>query len=104
MSRRASPASACRAPRRSRRRAANTVRRCASRSSSSATGFWSCAVVVVPLGIGVVIGVFGLRRFGGSLSRRRLAEGGLLVLGIVTTTLAAAGWLDGVLRALGLGF
>ncbi len=61
------------------------------------------AVVVVPLGIGVIIGVFGLRRFGGSLPRRRVAEGGLLVLGIVTTALAAAGWLDGVLRGLGIG-
>jgi MFS family permease len=62
------------------------------------------AVVVVPLGIGVVIGVFGLRRFGGSLPRRRLAEGGLLVLGTVTGALAGVGWLDGVLRAGGIGF
>jgi MFS family permease len=61
------------------------------------------AVVVVPLGIGVIIGVFGLRRFGGSLSRRRIAEGGLLVLGTVTAALAGAGWLDGVLRGLGIG-
>ena len=61
------------------------------------------AVVVVPLGIGVVIGVFGLRRFGGSLPRRRVAEGGLLVLGVVTTALAGAGWLDGVLRGIGVG-
>ena len=62
------------------------------------------AVVVVPLGIGVVIGVFGLRRFGGSFSRRRLAEGGLLVLGTVTGALAGVGWLDGALRAAGIGF
>jgi MFS family permease len=61
------------------------------------------AVVVVPLGIGVVIGVFGLRRFGGSLPRRRVAEGGILVLGTVTTALAAAGWLDGVMRGIGIG-
>ena len=46
------------------------------------------AVVVVPLGIGVVLGVFGLRRFGGTWPRRRVAEGGLLVLGIVTAALA----------------
>jgi MFS family permease len=62
------------------------------------------AVVVVPLGIGVVIGVFGLRRFGGTFSRRRLAEGGLLILGTVTGALAGVGWLDGVLRAGGIGF
>ena len=61
------------------------------------------AVVIVPLGIGVVIGVFGLRRFGGSLPRRRVAEGGLLVLGTVTAALAGAGWLDGVMRGIGIG-
>ncbi len=61
------------------------------------------AVVIVPLGIGVVIGVFGLRRFGGSLPRRRVSEGGLLVLGTVTAALAGAGWLDGVMRGLGIG-
>lgn len=61
------------------------------------------AVVVIPLGLGVVAGVFGLRRFGGRWPRRRLSEGGLLVLGIVTTALAGAGWLDGVLRGFGIG-
>lgn len=61
------------------------------------------AVVVIPLGVGVVVGVFGLRRFGRGWPRRRVAEGGLLVLGIVTTALAAAGWLDGILRGLGVG-
>jgi MFS family permease len=61
------------------------------------------AVVVIPLGIGVVVGVFGLRRFGGRWPRRRVAEGGLLILGIVTTALAGAGWLDGVIRLLGIG-
>lgn len=60
------------------------------------------AVVVVPLGIGVVFGVLGLRRFGGTRPRRRIAEGGLLTLGVVTTALAAAGWIDGWLRASGL--
>lgn len=62
------------------------------------------AVVVVPIGIGVVIGVLGLRRFGGDLSRRRIAEGGLLTLGAVTTALAAAGWLDSGLRQAGISF
>jgi MFS family permease len=60
------------------------------------------AVVVVPLGIGVVIGVLGLRRLGGSISRRRIAEGGLLTLGAVTAALAAAGWVDGWLRNAGV--
>ena len=60
------------------------------------------AVVVVPLGIGVVFGVLGLRRFGGDLPRRRIAEVGVLVLGVVTTGLAGAGWLDGMLRAAGV--
>jgi MFS family permease len=60
------------------------------------------AVVVVPLGIGVVLGVFGLRRFGRRWPRRRVSEGGLLVLGAVTAALAAAGWLDGMLRRIGL--
>ena len=60
------------------------------------------AAVVIPLGVGVVVGVFGLRRFGGGWPRRRVAEGGLLVLGVVTAALAAAGWLDGVMRGLGV--
>ena len=60
------------------------------------------AVVVVPLGIGVVLGVGGLRLLGGDIPRRRLSEGGLLVLGAVTTALAAAGWLDGMLREAGV--
>ena len=60
-------------------------------------------VVVIPLGIGVVVGIFGLRRFGGRWPRRRVAEGGLLVLGAVTAALAGAGWLDGMLHAMGVG-
>jgi MFS family permease len=60
------------------------------------------AVVVVPLGIGVVLGVLGLRRFGGGMPRRRVSEGGLIVLGAVTTALAGAGWLDGILRGIGV--
>jgi MFS family permease len=60
------------------------------------------AVVVVPLGIGVVLGVLGLRRFGGDLPRRRIAEVGVLALGAVTTGLAGAGWLDGMLRSAGV--
>lgn len=45
------------------------------------------AVVVVPLGIGVILGVFGLRRFGGGVPRRRAAEIGLIGFGGLTTLL-----------------
>jgi MFS family permease len=60
------------------------------------------AVVVIPLGIGVVLGVLGLRRFGGELPRRRIAEGGVVILGLVTTALAAAGFIDGWMREVGV--
>lgn len=59
-------------------------------------------VVVIPLGVGVVLGVIALRRLPGELPRRRLSEGGLLVLGGVTAALAAAGWIDGLLRDAGI--
>jgi MFS family permease len=62
------------------------------------------AVVVVPLGIGVVVGVIALRLIHTDVPRRRLSEGGLLVLGLVVTGLAGAGWLDGVLREAGVPF
>jgi DHA3 family macrolide efflux protein-like MFS transporter len=40
-------------------------------------------VVVLPLGLGVVGGVFGLRRFGGGVSRRRAGEAGLIAFGVL---------------------
>ena len=48
-------------------------------------------VVVLPLGLGVVAGVFGLRRFGGGVSRRRAGEAGLLTFGSLAIGLAAIG-------------
>jgi len=48
-------------------------------------------VIVLPLGLGVVGGVGGLRWFGGDLSRRRAAETGLIVLGGLATGIAAVG-------------
>ena len=60
------------------------------------------AVVVIPLGIGVVVGVFSLRRLGERWPRRRVAEGGLVVLGLLTAALAGAGWLDGTMRSVGI--
>ena len=47
-------------------------------------------VVVLPLGVGVVAGVFGLRRFGGGISRRRAGELGLAVFGSLATAIALA--------------
>jgi MFS transporter, DHA3 family, macrolide efflux protein len=48
-------------------------------------------VVVLPLGLGVVAGVFGLRRFGAGLARRRAAEGGLIAFGLLSIAIAAVG-------------
>ena len=48
-------------------------------------------VIVLPLGLGVVAGVFGLRRFGRGISRRRAAEGGLVTFGILAVAVALAG-------------
>ena len=60
------------------------------------------AVVVVPLGLGVVAGVLGLRRFGGAIARSRMAERALLGLGLMTLAIAGVGPLDPVVRGLGL--
>jgi MFS family permease len=48
-------------------------------------------VVVLPLGLGVVAGVFGLRRFAAGLSRRRAAEGGLIAFGLLSIAIASVG-------------
>ena len=47
-------------------------------------------VIVLPLGLGVVAGVFGLRRFGGGLSRRRAGETGLIVFGVLAFAISFA--------------
>jgi MFS family permease len=47
-------------------------------------------VVVLPLGLGVVAGVFGLRRVGERVSRRRAAETGLLALGLLALAISLA--------------
>ena len=62
------------------------------------------AVVVVPLGVGVVVGVVGLRLFLADIPRRRLSEAGLVVLGLVVIGLAGAGGLDTMLREAGVPF
>ena len=48
-------------------------------------------VVVLPLGLGVVAGVFGLRHLGEGVSRRRAGETGLLSFGLLALGLAAVG-------------
>lgn len=48
-------------------------------------------VIVMPLGLGVVGGVAGLRWFGGGLSRRRAGETGLIALGALAVGISAIG-------------
>jgi len=48
-------------------------------------------VVVLPLGLGVVAGVFGLGRFGGRVSRRRAGEAGLTTFGLLAIGMATVG-------------
>jgi len=58
-------------------------------------------VIVLPLGIGVVLGVLGLRRFG-HVARRRAAEAGLLAFGGLTASLALVAPLRGALASVGI--
>lgn len=55
-------------------------------------------VIVVPLGIGVLLGVLGLRRFS-RVAHRRAAEGGLLAFGGLTAGLAVIALARGPLEA-----
>lgn len=48
-------------------------------------------VVVLPLGLGVVAGVFGLRRFGRGVPRRRTGEAGLVAFGLLALGIAVIG-------------
>jgi MFS family permease len=52
-------------------------------------------VVVLPLGLGVVAGVFGLRRLGGGVSRRRAGEAGLIAFGLLAIGIAVVGPIGG---------
>ncbi|MGZ8439123.1 MAG: MFS transporter [Candidatus Limnocylindrales bacterium] len=54
-------------------------------------------VIVLPLGLGVVAGIGGVRWLGRGLARRRAAETGLIMLGLLAAAIAAAGW---ILRAI----
>jgi MFS family permease len=52
-------------------------------------------VVVVPLGLGVVAGVFGLNRLGRGIPRRRAGEGGLFAFGVLALAIAAVSTIAG---------
>lgn len=52
-------------------------------------------VVVLPLGLGVIAGVLGLRRLGHGVPRRRAAEAGLVSFGLLAIGVAALGPLLG---------
>jgi MFS family permease len=56
------------------------------------------AVVVLPLGFGIVTGVLLLNAYGRYLPRRRVIEGGLIALGILLTALATAGPISRLLQ------
>ena len=56
-------------------------------------------VVVLPLGLGVVAGVLGLRRFGRGVPRRRAAEAGLMSFGLLVIAVALVGPLSGAAAA-----
>ncbi|MEP6637899.1 MAG: MFS transporter [Chloroflexota bacterium] len=49
------------------------------------------AVVVLPLGFGIVTGILLLNSYGRYFARRRIIEGGLIVLGILLAALSASG-------------
>jgi MFS family permease len=56
------------------------------------------AVVVLPLGFGIVTGILLLNNYGHYLPRRRLIEGGLIALGALLAALAAAGPISRLLQ------
>ena len=48
-------------------------------------------VVVLPLGVGIVMGILLLNAYGRLVPRRRVIEGGLIALGILLTAMALSG-------------
>jgi len=58
----------------------------------------SFAVVVLPLGFGIVTGILLLNAYGKYLPRRRVIEGGLIALGILLGLLAVAGPISRLLQ------
>jgi len=56
-------------------------------------------VVVLPLGIGIVMGILLLNAYGRLLPRRRVIEGGLIALGIFLVVMALSGRISSFLAA-----
>jgi len=56
------------------------------------------AVVVLPLGFGIVTGILLLNAYGRYLPRRRVIEGGLIALGILLALLSASGPISRLLQ------
>jgi MFS family permease len=56
------------------------------------------AVVVLPLGFGIVTGILLLNSYGRYFHRRRVIEGGMVVLGILLAALSAAGPISRLLQ------
>ncbi len=54
------------------------------------------AVIVLPLGFGVVLGILALNNFGQLVPRRRIIEGGLILLGILIAILSSIGLIPGL--------
>jgi MFS family permease len=55
-------------------------------------------VVVLPLGVGIVMGILLLNSYGKYLPRRRVIEGGLIALGVMLALLSVAGPISQFLR------
>jgi MFS family permease len=56
------------------------------------------AVVVLPLGFGIVTGILLLNSYGRYFARRRIIEGGMIVLGILLAALSASGPISRLLQ------
>jgi len=56
------------------------------------------AVVVLPLGFGIVTGILLLNSYGRYFPRRRVIEGGLIVLGVLLAALSSAGPISRLLQ------
>lgn len=56
------------------------------------------AVVVLPLGFGIVIGILLLNAYGRYLPRRRVIEGGMIALGVLLAALSVAGPISRLLQ------
>lgn len=57
------------------------------------------AVIVLPLGGGIVMGILLLNAYGKYLPRRRVIEGGTIALGVLVTALSAAGPISRLLQS-----